>query len=127
MPSGNRVSYLDSSALVKLAVAEPQTPALRRYLARRRPLVSSGLARTEVAGALLPLGESAVRRGLDVVSRIDHVITYDDRLTAAAKPSAAPSSPPRSSGSASTNLPDAGVRGLSTRRTARPTWRWVRP
>jgi predicted nucleic acid-binding protein len=123
MPSGSRVTYLDSSALVKLAVAEPQTAALRRYLARRRPLASSALARTEVARALLPLGEPAVRRGIDVLRRIElvrinervladagalqpadlrsldaihlatarlfgqtlsRIITYDDRLTAAA-------------------------------------------
>lgn len=81
MASGNRVTYLDSSALVKLAVAEPQTPALRRYLARRRPLVSSALARTELARALLPLGETAVRRGLDVLSRID-LVRINERVLA---------------------------------------------
>jgi predicted nucleic acid-binding protein len=123
MPSGSRVTYLDSSALVKLAVSEAQTPALLRYLARRRPLASSALASTEVARALLPFGEAVVRRGLDVLSRIDlvrinervladagallppelrsldaihlatarlfgrtlaRIVTYDDRLTAAA-------------------------------------------
>src|ERR671919_263313 len=50
------VTYLDSSAIVKLAVAEPESQMLRRHLRRRRPLVSSGLARTEVLRALLPAG-----------------------------------------------------------------------
>lgn len=79
MPSGNKPSYLDSSAIVKLAVAEPETAALRRYLARRRPLVSSALARTEVHRALLPLGEAAVRRGIDVLARID-LVRVNDRV-----------------------------------------------
>lgn len=41
--------YLDTSALVKLAVAAPETPALREWLvAQSRPLVSCNLARTEL-------------------------------------------------------------------------------
>jgi predicted nucleic acid-binding protein len=32
-------TYLDSSAIVKLAVRESESVALRRYLRRRRPLV----------------------------------------------------------------------------------------
>ena len=49
-------SYLDSSALVKLAVREVGSDALRKHLRRRRPLMSSALARTEVLRALLPGG-----------------------------------------------------------------------
>jgi uncharacterized protein with PIN domain len=41
-----RLTYVDSSAIVKLAVAEPESTALRRYLSRRQPLVSSALVRT---------------------------------------------------------------------------------
>src|SRR6266567_4577944 len=48
---------------------EPESAALRRYLRGRAPLVSSALARTEVARALLPMGAAAVRRGLDVLRR----------------------------------------------------------
>lgn len=33
--------YLDSSAIVKLAVREPESDALRRYLRTRHPRVSS--------------------------------------------------------------------------------------
>ena len=78
-----RATYLDSSAIVKLAVQEPESGALLRYLRRRRPLVTSALARTEVARALMALGPEAVRRGLDVLSRID-VVRINDRVLDAA-------------------------------------------
>ena len=81
--SANRATYLDSSALVKLAVREPESAALRRYLRRRRPLVTSALARTEVIRALLPLGGEAVRRGHDVLARVDQVRINDRVLDAA--------------------------------------------
>ena len=79
----SRAVYLDSSALVKLAVEEPESAALRRYLRRRRPLVSSALARAEVARALLPLGETALRRGGEVLSLLD-LVRVNDRILAAA-------------------------------------------
>ncbi len=75
--------YLDSSALVKLAVLEPESAALRRYLLPRSPLVSSALARTEVSRALLPYGRSALERGLQVLRGIE-LIRLSDRLLAAA-------------------------------------------
>ena len=81
--SAERATYLDSSAIVKLAVAEPESAALRRYLRRRRPLVSSALARAEVARALLPLGEQAARRGQEVLARLE-LIRVSDRILAAA-------------------------------------------
>ena len=81
--SAERATYLDSSAIVKLAVAEPESPALRRYLRRRRLLVSSALARAEVGRALLPLGEQAVRRGQLVLARLE-LIRISDRILAAA-------------------------------------------
>jgi uncharacterized protein len=66
-------TYLDSSAIVKLAVREDESVALRRYLRRRRPLVSSSLARTEVIRALLPGGKDAVAAGRKVLTRLDLV------------------------------------------------------
>jgi uncharacterized protein len=81
--SAERATYLDSSAIVKLAVTEPESAALRRYLRRRRPLVSSALARAEVLRALLPLGEQAVRRGQDVLARVE-LVRISDRILAAA-------------------------------------------
>lgn len=81
--SAERATYLDSSAIVKLAVVEPESAALRRYLRRRRPLVSSALAKTEVARALLPLGEQALRRGQEVLARLE-LIRVSDRVLATA-------------------------------------------
>jgi predicted nucleic acid-binding protein len=74
-----RLTYVDSSAIVKLAVAEPESNALRRYLSRRQPLVSSALARTEVARALMPNGSDAVTRGEDVLRRIE-LLRVNDRV-----------------------------------------------
>jgi predicted nucleic acid-binding protein len=64
---------------VKLAVREPESAALRR----RRPLVSSALARTEVLRALLPGGEAAVARGREVLARLD-LVRANDRVQEAA-------------------------------------------
>ena len=77
--SADRAIYLDSSAIVKLAVTERESAALRRYLRGRTPLVVSALARTEVARALLPLGSAAVQRGNDVLSRLE-LIRVSDRI-----------------------------------------------
>ena len=65
------VTYIDSSAIVKLAVAEPESQALRRHLRRRRPLVSSALARTEVLRALLPAGAAATAAGRAVLAHLE--------------------------------------------------------
>lgn len=83
MRSAERATYVDSSALVKLAVREPESGALRRYLGRRRPLASSALARTEVVRALLPLGPDAVRRGREVLTHVD-LLRVNDRILDAA-------------------------------------------
>lgn len=77
-------TYLDSSAIVKLAVREPESVALRRYLRRRRPLVSSALARAEVLRALLPAGEDAVAAGRRVLMRVELVRISNRVLDAAA-------------------------------------------
>ncbi len=71
--------YLDSSAIVKLAVSEPESDALRRHLRRRRPWVSSALARTEVLRSLLASGEDAVAAGRAVLARCD-LVRVNDRM-----------------------------------------------
>ena len=76
-------TYLDSSAIVKLAVRETESDALRNHLRRRRPLVSSALARTEVLRALLPGGETALAAGRRVLERIDLVRVNDRTLNLA--------------------------------------------
>jgi predicted nucleic acid-binding protein len=77
-------TYLDSSGIVKLAVREPESDALRRYLRRRRPLLSSALARTEVLRSLLPGGEPALASGRRVLDRIDLARVNDRILNLAA-------------------------------------------
>jgi len=85
MSAEQRVTYIDSSAIVKLVVAEPESKALRRYLSRRRPLVSSALARTEVARALMPSGPEAVARGEEALRRIQLLRVQDRVLTDAGR------------------------------------------
>lgn len=72
-------TYVDSSAIVKLAVREPHSDALRNYLSRRRALISSALARTEVLRALLPGGEPALAAGRRVLDRVD-LVRVNDRV-----------------------------------------------
>jgi predicted nucleic acid-binding protein len=78
-----RAAYIDSSALVKLVVREPESASLRTYLRTRRPWVSSALARTEVRRALLPLGDSFVEAGSMVLARCDLVHVSNRVLDAA--------------------------------------------
>ena len=57
--------------------------ALRRYLRRRKPYVSSALARAEVARSLLPFGPAAIQRGDTVLARIDLIRVNDTVLRCA--------------------------------------------
>lgn len=75
--------YLDSSAIVKLAIRERESDALRRHLGRRRAVVSSALARTEVLRALLPGGDVALVAGRRALARVD-LIRVNDRVLDAA-------------------------------------------
>ncbi|MFI5180162.1 MAG: type II toxin-antitoxin system VapC family toxin [Thermoanaerobaculia bacterium] len=59
--------YLDSSALVKLVVREPESDALRAFLAAHPAAVTSGLAVTEVRRAIARLSP---RRGLSDRARL---------------------------------------------------------
>jgi uncharacterized protein len=81
--SAERVTYLDSSAIVKLVAREPESTALRKYLRRRKPLVSSALARTEVQRAVLPLGVTGLQRAAEVLARLE-LIRVNDRVLNAA-------------------------------------------
>ena len=74
------VWYVDSSAIVKLVAVEPETQALYRFLKRRHPLVSSGLASTEVRRAVLPLGDRFVRQATDVLARFELVRVSNEVL-----------------------------------------------
>lgn len=63
--------YLDTSALAKLVVAEPETAALRSWLAEQdRTLVSCDLARTELTRAVR---RAAPERMVDAHAVLDGV------------------------------------------------------
>ena len=72
---GGRVIYLDSSALVKLAVTEPESAALAAWLAERagQPLVSSVLHRAEVPRAVWRAEPGALPRSYRLIRRIARV------------------------------------------------------
>lgn len=71
--------YADSSALVKLVVAEPESEALVAHLGESTRLVSCALARVEVVIAVRPAGEPAVRRARQLLDRIS-LLALDDVL-----------------------------------------------
>ena len=79
------VVYLDSSALVKLVVAEPESSALIEYLRGRSERVSSALALAEVPRALrrAGFGASERRRSRQVMARIA-LVEVDRRILVAA-------------------------------------------
>lgn len=78
--SAEAVWYLDSSAIVKLVAEEAETRALSRFLRRRKILVSSALATTEVTRAVLALGETFIRQAGDVLGRFELVRVTDEIL-----------------------------------------------
>ena len=75
--------YLDSSALVKLVVAEAESAALRRYLRTEPRRASCALARVEVTRAVRPHGAPATRRARLLLRRLDLVQLDDELLDAA--------------------------------------------
>lgn len=74
--------YLDSSALVKLAMAEPESRALAQWLAERadQSLVSSALHRCEVPRAVWRAEPGALPRSYRVLKRIGKVALTPDVL-----------------------------------------------
>ena len=76
--------YLDSSALVKLVLAEPETEALLGLLAAWPERISSALARVEVLWAVRRAGdERAYRRAEEVLARVG-LLRIDDAVLGAA-------------------------------------------
>jgi predicted nucleic acid-binding protein len=78
--------YLDSSALVKLALAEPETAALSSYLGKRadQALVSSSLHRAEVLRAIWQAEPGALPRAQRMIRRVSLVTLSHDVLDNAA-------------------------------------------
>ncbi len=74
------VTYIDSSALIKLVVEEAESEALRRYLGADPPLLTScALARTEVMRSVGPVGTKAIVAGRALLRRL-HLVAVDDAL-----------------------------------------------
>jgi len=69
------VIYLDSSALIKLALTEPESAALAGWLAERadQPLVSSALHRAEVPRAVWLAEPGALPRSYRLIRRMAKV------------------------------------------------------
>ena len=78
-----RVAYLDSSALVKLAVHEPESGSLRDELERWGRFASSALARTEVVRAAAQRGGFARRTAMWLLRTLELVSVTDEILDAA--------------------------------------------
>jgi len=76
--------YLDSSAIVKLVVPEPETKALRELLRSWPDRVSSVVARIEVERVARRIGGGTVRRARSVLSRIPLVYLDEDIVQRAA-------------------------------------------
>lgn len=78
--------YLDSSALVKLALTEPETAALTSYLGKRgdQALVSSSLHRSEVLRAIWRAEPGALPRAQRMIRRVSLVTLSHDLLDNAA-------------------------------------------
>jgi predicted nucleic acid-binding protein len=68
--------YLDTSALVKLVVAEDESQSLQSFLSARAEdtLFSAALARTELIRAMAPNGAQAVAAARDLLNSLDTVV-----------------------------------------------------
>ena len=80
----SNATYLDSSAIVKLVVAEAESAALLAHLRTRSVLVSSALARVEVVRAMRKNGDASVARARTILERIHCLAMDDSTLDAAA-------------------------------------------
>ena len=78
--------YIDSSAVVKLALTEPESDALATWLADRseHPLVSSTLHQAEVLRAIWRSEPAALPRGQRIIRRIQRVVLSQEMLDNAA-------------------------------------------
>jgi predicted nucleic acid-binding protein len=80
------VLYLDSSALVKLIVAEAGSAALARFLGRRgdEPVAASAIIRVEVPRSVRGHGAKAYRDAFRLVDDVDQIPVSLDLLDEAA-------------------------------------------
>jgi uncharacterized protein len=80
------VIYLDASALVKLAITEAETPALRAYLEEHatRPRITTALATVEVPRAVMRSSPTALLQAFQAVARVHKVAVSMHVLSTAA-------------------------------------------
>ena len=79
-----RALYLDSSAFVKVLIAEPGSGALRAFLSKRpERRVSSAVLRPEALRAVRHLGSDALATVRDGLRNVD-LVAIDDRILDAA-------------------------------------------
>jgi hypothetical protein len=78
--------YLDTSATVKLVVAEKESPALINWLNDRldQNLITSAVGNIELIRAAARVGPSAVARARNVASTIDTLVLTETIAAAAA-------------------------------------------
>jgi uncharacterized protein len=79
------VAYLDSSALIKLVVPEPESERLRSELASWSRHASSALARTEVVRAAVRVDPAARERARRIVQAVSLIAVTDEILDRAAE------------------------------------------
>lgn len=75
--------YVDSSALVKLVLEEPESAALQAWLQPSMTLATCALARTEVIRSVLGAGDAAIGRARELLRRLD-ILALDAELLDAA-------------------------------------------
>ena len=85
MSAAAAVAYIDSSALVKLVIPEPESTALRNELSQWDRHVSSVLARVEVVRACARVDARARRTAERVVRALDLIAVEDALLDEAAR------------------------------------------
>lgn len=78
------VAYLDSSALVKLVLPEPESPALRAELVNWPRRAASALVRTELVRACTRIDGEAREKARRLLDGLTLVAISDDLLDAAA-------------------------------------------
>lgn len=79
-------TYLDTSALIKLVVAEPESPSLRTYLGTipDDTLFTAALTRTELIRAVRRVDAAATTRSRDLLGGLATVNLTNSLLDAAA-------------------------------------------
>jgi predicted nucleic acid-binding protein len=79
VPTSDRTVYLDSSAIVKLVIAEEESDSLLQFLSECTSQLSCGLALVEVMRVAKQRGPEPARRARAVLGQLD-LLRLDDTL-----------------------------------------------